>query len=126
LKAGARLERLARAQRALARAALAERQAAEAAHDAQRSEAEAILGALGEGPLHGTMVPTMAAAVKRSGRSGERLRRAAEAAAEEAARQDATARTLEARARHARRAEDARSERRRLEILASTPPGRGR
>ncbi len=119
----ARLERLARAQRALAEVAKADSIAARKAHEDSAAQADDILGALNaRNVLHGVAVEAMADTLRKNGRTTEKLRRAAEAMAAHHTRRDRTAAILEQRSGEAARHERKAVERQRLVALASSAP----
>lgn len=114
----ARLSRIARAERALAQLAAAERVGADAAHAASRADGEAILAALaGDSPLHGLLVTTMAGALRRNAQATENLAARAEAAGVNQRHAEERARIVAERAADAVAAVGRDAERRRLEAL---------
>lgn len=114
----ARLARVARAERALAQLAAAERVGADAAHAASRADGEAILAALAaDSPLHGLLVTTMAGTLRRNSQATERLAARAEAAGAHQRHAEERARIVAARAADAVATVDRDAERRRLEAL---------
>ena len=120
-----RLNRLARAQRALAGVAAADRALAQRAYEDSAAQADLIVSALnGDHPLHGLAVSSMADALRRNGRATERLRRRADAAALDHTVKDRTAEALETRAADETKIERAAAERRRIEELTSAPARR--
>ncbi len=121
MKRSDRLARLARAQRALADVAKAESVAANARYEASRAQADEIVGVLNAtSVLHGFAVASMADALRRNGRTTERLKRIADERAGQSARQDRTAEVLEDRVTDAERRARRKSERERLEDLVSS------
>ncbi|MBJ3778658.1 hypothetical protein [Acuticoccus mangrovi] len=118
----ARLARIARAQRALRRAAAADAQMADRRVAESEAHEEAIVAALNaDSPLHGLLVGTMANALTRAARNTDGLRRQAHRAAAHYRREHLAGEVLEERVATAERAEAAVQERRRLErILAES------
>jgi hypothetical protein len=115
-----RMARLARVQRALARAASADKIAAEGQVADAEGEREEILSTLNkDGPIHGYVVAAMARALKRNAQRIEEARRTVEAASRRAVEEEATARILEDRQKATQAAEASRAERLRLEHLCT-------